>query len=129
MRAQIGLATATSPQGPWVAYRGNPILSSVDTKCPHPTSDYPLPFDVYRESPAGAFRMIIGCMDRKNRVPCPGGSTSHPVVPYYLTASDPNGAAWTFDLEHSPLLNRSLSDAFDFCSYASIRVMESYAGV
>eukprot|EP01046_Picozoa_sp_COSAG06_P091414 COSAG06_NODE_37699_length_432_cov_0.747748_1_plen_69_part_10 len=45
---QIGLATATSPEGPWLAYKGNPILSSARTKCPNPTSDDPLPFDVYR---------------------------------------------------------------------------------
>jgi hypothetical protein len=73
--------------------------------------------------------MIIGCMDRKNRVPCPGGATSHPVVPYYLTANEPNATTWAFDLEHSPLLNRSSSESFDFCSYSSIRVMETHAGV
>ena len=61
--------------------------------------------------------------------PCPGGWTSHPVVPYYLTATDPNTTRWEFDLAHSPLLNRSTPESFDYCSYASIRVMESYAGV
>jgi hypothetical protein len=124
----MGLATASHPEGPWMAFAGNPILSSKQTQCPNPTSDYPLPFDVYEDRP-GSYRMILGCMNRKNRIPCPGGATSHPVDPFYLKASSPNTTAWELDEMHSPLLNQSAADAFDHCSYGSIRVMETYAGV
>ena len=71
----MGLATASEPEGPWEAYAGNPILTLKHTSCPNPTSDWPLGYDVYQEG--GEYRMIVGCMDRKNRVPCPGGATSH----------------------------------------------------
>ena len=125
----IGLATAAHPEGPWIASEANPILVSTHTQCPHPTTDDLYPFEVYQDTPGSEYRMIMGCADRHNRVPCPGGWTSHPVTPYYLTAKEPGATRWAFDLAHSPLLNRSTPESFDYCSYASIRVMESYAGV
>ena len=125
----MGLATAGQPEGPWEAYSGNPILTLKRTACPNPTSDWPLGYDVYEEG--GEYRMIVGCLNRKNRIPCPGGATSHPVEPIYATARSPEHFAnWTFDLAHSPLLNRSTNrSAFDYCSYASIQVMPVFKGV
>lgn len=118
---KVGLATSSSPEGPWTAYTGNPILSSKHTQCPNPTTGFPLPF-VYER--ADEYLMILGCMDRNNRISCPGGATSHPVVPFYLKASSPNSGEWVF-LAHSLLLNRSANTSFDYCSCASIRFRPS----